>query len=130
LRGQEALLRELTENIHQVFWLASADQRQVFYVSPSYEDIWGRSCDSLLRHPTSWLEAIHPEDRPGIEAQLASAHGQRLTHQYRIVRPDGTIRWILARGYPVGDRQGHPYRIAGLAEDITERKLACPSSSA
>ena len=62
LQGQEELLRELTENIHQVFFLASAKQRQVFYVSPSYEDIWGRSCESLLRHPTSWLEAVHPED--------------------------------------------------------------------
>jgi PAS domain S-box-containing protein len=123
-RGQEALLRELTENIHQVFWLASANYRQVFYVSPSYEDTWGRSCESLLRNPMSWLEAIHPDDRPGIEAQLARNRGQRSTREYRIVRPDSAVRWILARGYPVRDKRGRPCRIAGLAEDITERKQA------
>jgi len=122
LRGQEALIRELTENIHQVFWLASANQRQVFYVSPGYEEIFGRSCDSLLRRPMSWLEAIHPEDRPGIEAEVARDRGNRFTREYRIVRPDEAIRWILARGYPVRDTQGRPVRIAGLAEDITERK--------
>ena len=122
LRGQEALLRELTENIHQVFWLASADQRQVFYVSPSYEDIFGRSCDSLLRRPMSWLEAIHREDRPGIEAEVACDRGEPFTREYRILRPGGAMRWILARGYPVRDERGRPCRIAGLAEDMTERK--------
>jgi PAS domain S-box-containing protein len=124
LRGQEALLRELTENIHQVFWLSSVDQLQKFYVSPSYEHIFGRSCDGLLRNPMSWLEAIHPDDRPRIEAEVARPCGGRFTLEYRIIRPDGAIRWILARGYPVRDNRGHICRIAGLAEDITERKQA------
>ncbi len=122
LQGQEELLRELTENIHQVFFLASAKQRQVFYVSPSYEEIWGRSGESLLREPMSWLEAVHPEDRSRIEAEVARDRGDRFTREYRIVRPDGAIRWILARGYPVRDKQGRLWRIAGLADDITERK--------
>jgi PAS domain S-box-containing protein len=122
LPGREALLRELTENIHQVFWLASLDQRRIFYVSPSYEDIWGLSCESLLRGPKSWLQAVHPEDRPGVEAKAGRGRGGRFTDEYRIVRPDGAVRWILARGYPVRDKRGRPYRIAGLAEDITERK--------
>jgi PAS domain S-box-containing protein len=124
LREQAELFRQLTENIQEVFWLASADQRQVFYVSRSYEDIWGRSCESLLRDPMSWLEAVHPEDRPRVEAEVARDRGHRFTHEYRIVRPDGTIRWVLTRGFSVSDTGGHPYRIAGLAEDITECKQA------
>jgi len=122
LRERAKLFQQLIENIHEVFWLASADQRQVFYVSRSYEDIWGRSCESLLRNPMGWVEAIHPEDRPLIEAEVARDRGEKFTREYRIVRPDGGIRWILARGYPVCDKTGHPYRIAGLAEDVTERK--------
>jgi PAS domain S-box-containing protein len=124
LRGQEALLRELTENIHQVFWLSSADEREVFYVSPSYKHIFGRSCDSLLRKATSWLKAIHPKDRPRIEAEMARECGEKLSREYRIVRPDGAIRWILARGYPVRDKLGHIFRMAWQAEDVTERKQA------
>ena len=122
LREPEQILRPLAENIHEVFWLASADQRQMFYVSPSYENIWGRTCESLVRNPMSWLEAIHPEDRPGIEAQMPRDPGERFTRECRIVRPDGTIRWILARGFSMRDQQGRSDRIAGLAEDITERK--------
>src|SRR5208283_2543599 len=106
--------RELTENIHQVFWLASADQRQMFYVSPSYEHIFGRSCDDLLRRPLSWLELVHPEDRPRIAAEVALDCGERFTREYRIIRPDGAIRWILARGYSVRDKRGFPCRIAGM----------------
>jgi PAS domain S-box-containing protein len=122
LRGQAALLRELTENIHQVFWLSSADEQEVFYVSPSYEHIFGRSCDSLLRKPMSWLKAIHPKDRPRIRAEMARECDERFTREYRIVRPDGAVRWILSRGYPVADKQGHIFRMAGQAEDVTERK--------
>jgi PAS domain S-box-containing protein len=124
LPGQEALLRELTENIYQVFWLASADQRQMFYVSPSYNHIFGGSCDGLLREPMSWLEAVHPDDRPHVEAEVAREYGQRFTREYRIIRRDGAIRWILSRGYPVRDKRGRICRVAGLAEDITERKQA------
>jgi PAS domain S-box-containing protein len=128
LREQAELFRQLTENIQEVFWLASADECQVFYVSRSYEDIWGRSCESLLRDPMSWLEAVHPEDRPRVEAELALDRGHRFTREYRIVRPGGTIRWILARGFSVPDEKGSPYRIAGLAEDITERKQAAQAA--
>ena len=124
LRGQEALLQVLTEDGQQVFWLASADQRRMFYVSPSCEHIFGRSCDDLLRNPMNWLGAIHPEDRPRVEAEMARDCGKRFAREYRIIRPDGAIRWILARGYTVRNERGNPCCSAGLAEDITARKHA------
>jgi PAS domain S-box-containing protein len=124
LRWQEALFRELMESIHRVFWLASVDHRQMFYISRSYKRVWGRNCNHVLRNPMAWREAIHPDDRARIEAELARDQGEPFTREFRIVRPDRTIRWILGRGFQVRDKQGHPYRIAGLAEDITERKQA------
>jgi PAS domain S-box-containing protein len=124
LRQAEQQFRQLAENIHEVFWLASADQSEVLYVSPAYDEIWGRSREEFLRNPFVWMESIHPEDRPRIQFEVAREAGKPFTHQYRILRPDGSIRWILARGFPVKDTPSKVSRIAGFAEDITVRKQA------
>ena len=95
----------------------------MIYISPGYEDIWGRTCSSLYHSPQSWLDAIHPDDQPRIRQDLLT---QQLTGtydvEYRIIRPDGAIRWIWDRAFPIRDQTGEVYRIAGIAEDITERK--------
>jgi PAS domain S-box-containing protein len=126
LYDSEERFRQITETIRQVFWITQLAPRRVLFVSPAYEDIWGRSCASLLDQPESWREAIHPDDRERIEGLLA----QRQPHepfqaQYRLVRPDGGVRWIWSRSFPVADALGKPYRLVGLAEDVTEnRRLA------
>jgi diguanylate cyclase (GGDEF)-like protein/PAS domain S-box-containing protein len=116
--------RQIAENIREVFWLTDPAKDQVLYISPAYEEIWGRSCESVYASPRDWLDAIHPEDR---EQVLRAAHTQasgKYAEEYRIVRPDGTIRWIRDRAFPVFSGHGEVYRIAGLAEDITEIKGA------
>jgi diguanylate cyclase (GGDEF)-like protein/PAS domain S-box-containing protein len=125
LRDSEQRFRQLAENIHEVFFLTDPANTQILYISPAYEQIWGRSCVSLYADPASWADTIHPDDRAAVAAEneQRSATG-RLDYQYRIVRPDGTIRWIWARGFPIRNEAGQIYRVAGLAEDITERKLA------
>ncbi len=98
---------------------------QMIYVSPAYVRIWGRSCESLYASPKSWMEAIHPEDKGRVVAMMSENRlheSQDMT--YRIVRPDGTIRWIRDRGFPVHDESGNIVRIAGISEDITESKEA------
>jgi len=116
---------QLAENIREVFWMTSPDKSEMLYVSPAYEEIWGRTCQSLYQDPRSWLDAIHPEDRPRV---LAAAHAKQVggayDEEYRIVRPGGAVRWIRDRGFPVTDHAGQVYRIAGIAEDITGRKRA------
>jgi PAS domain S-box-containing protein len=95
----------------------------MIYISPGYEEIWGRSCESLYATPQSWLEAIHPEDRARV--QDAAMNHQSLgayDQKYRILRPDGSMRWIWDRAYPIRDVSGTAYRIVGFAEDITEHK--------
>jgi len=98
---------------------------RILYISPSYEEIWGQTCESLLKSPTAWLEAIFPEDR---ERVLAALENQQRTgefdEEFRIVRPDKSLRWIHDRAFPVRNAQGEIYRLVGIALDITARKRA------
>jgi PAS domain S-box-containing protein len=121
LRDREGLLRQLTETIREVFWMTSADGREMIYVSPAYEEIWGRTCESLYARPTQWAEAIHDEDRARVtSAFYETPPGSAYDQEYRIVRPDGTTRWIRDRGFPIRNEAGEIQRIAGIAEDISE----------
>jgi PAS domain S-box-containing protein len=122
-RESEQQFRELMAHLEQVFWIKSAADDAVLYVSPAYATIGGRTCQSLYDDFRTFLDAVHPEDRERVAAAMA---GQRQTggyeEEYRIVRPDGATRWIWARSYPIRDRHGQVMRFAGIAEDITERK--------
>jgi len=122
LRESEERFRQVTENIREVFWMTSLDKNQMLYISPGYETIWGRTCESLYEQPTSWMEAIHPDDRERI--RLAAREKQvrgEYDEEYRIVHRDGSIRWIRDRAFPVRNELGEVYRIVGVAADITDR---------
>lgn len=120
LQESEERFRQLTEHIPDVFWMTTADQRRLLYVSPAYTKIWGRTPESLYADPDSWQEAIHPEDRARLQEALRTPapHDQ----EYRILRADGAIRWIHERAFPIRDDRGTIQRIAGLSSDVTERK--------
>jgi len=125
LRDSEERFRQLAEHIREVFWVYGIVEERILYVSPAYEEIWGRPVHGFHDRPLDWLEAVHPDDRLRIQEAHVDKH--RLGHfdvEYRIVRPDGAIRWIWDRGFPVRDETHQIYRIAGLAEDITARRLA------
>lgn len=122
LRRSEERFREMADNIREVFWSTSVDGRQIHYISPAYEQTWGRSLTELQANPTSWLEAILPEDRPRVMLALAQlAEGTPYHLEYRIHRADDQ-RWIEDRGYPVRDSRGEVVRLVGVALDITDRK--------
>jgi len=127
-RNEEALrenaerFRQLAENIREVFWLTDPEKNHMIYISPGYQQIWGRTCESLYTSPRSWLDAIHPEDRDRIaQAALTKQALGTYDEEYRIVRPDGSLRWIRDRAFPIRDESGSVYRIAGMAGDITDR---------
>lgn len=124
LRESEQRFRQLAENIREVFWLVSLDYSQGIYISSAYEEIWGHTCQSWYEKPLSFLEEIHSDDRDRVVAALEKMKLEEHDREYRIVRSDGTIRWIRDRSFPVRDEQSRIYRIAGIAEDITARKLA------
>jgi PAS domain S-box-containing protein len=118
----EEKFRQLTENIDDVFWMSNADEQKILYVSPAYERIWGRSCQSLYANPQLFLESIHPDDYQPILLLMQANPTACFEVEYRIVRPDGSVRWIWDRGFPIVNENGEIYRRAGIAKDITAAK--------
>ena len=116
---------QLVQHIDEVFWMTDVPKAQMLYVSPAYEAIWGRTCASLMASPGAWLDAVHPEDRErSLQASLTDQASGAYDIEYRIVRPDGEIRWIHDRAFPVENQAGEVYRIVGVANDVTVRKQA------
>ena len=124
LRESEEKFHQLADNITDVFWINSADLKKVHYVSPGYELTWGRSTESLYGRAEEWMEATLPIERPRVRAVFATLMGNvpKVSVEYRIARPDGTVRWVLDRGFQVRDATGKLVRLTGIASDITERK--------
>jgi PAS domain S-box-containing protein len=126
LRESEERFRQLAENIHDLFWIKTPDFKRVLYFSPAYESITGRSAQDRYRHEDyePFLDMIHPGDREKMAQIMKAGAGQEFDIEFRLVRPDGSVRWIRDRGFPIRDQSGQVYRVAGIANDITERKLA------
>ncbi len=126
LSENEMLFRQLAENLKVVFWISSPGGTEFYYISPAFEELTGHSCKEAYARPELLMEILLPEDR-----KLAARHVKQDLHsttggegEYRVVHPDGTTRWILARTFPVTDEQGKLFRICGIGQDITTRKEA------
>lgn len=119
LKREEEKFRQLAENIDEVFWLRT--ENEMIYINPAYEKIWGRSVAMLYQRPDSFMDAVHPDDIDAVKKEFIQ-NNPGFNMQYRIVRPDETVRWIWARSFAVTDDDGNVTRTAGIAVDITERK--------
>jgi len=124
LRASEERFRELADAIDEVFWMTDPQRREILYVSPGYEKVWGRSCASLYLSPREWLDAVHPEDRDRVIRASRGQAGGGYDTEYRIIRPDGAIRFVGDRAYPVRGPDGEVVRVVGVADDITTRRKA------
>ncbi|HEX5735265.1 MAG TPA: PAS domain S-box protein [Blastocatellia bacterium] len=125
LRQSEERFRQIAENIREVFWITEPRDKKLVYISPAYEEVWGRPFRSLSDVSSTWLDAIHPDDRARlIEAEVTVQSGGQYDLEYRIVRPDGEIRWVRDRAFPITNVSGEVYRVAGVIDDVTERKQA------
>ncbi|HVA00254.1 MAG TPA: PAS domain S-box protein [Terriglobia bacterium] len=121
MRESELRFRQLTENINEVFWISDPQLTKMIYISPAYERIWGTTQQSLYDNPMSFADAIHPDDRERVLAKLAGHAQGGLDEEYRVVQPDGSVRWVRARTFPIRDERGVVYRACGIAQDITAR---------
>ncbi len=122
LRESEERFRQVAENISEVLWMTDPAKQELLYLSPAYEKVWGRSRQSVYDDPLSFVEAIHPDDRDRVAASFEKqAHGT-YNEEYRVVHPDGSMRHIRDRAFPVRNAAGEVYRIVGIAEDVTAQK--------
>lgn len=126
LRENEQHVQQIANHLREAVWMLDPKSRRVVYVSPAYERIWGRSAGSLYGDRRSSIDAIHPEDRQRVLDALEDEAHIRLPGEmsYRVVRPDGSTRWIRERSFPLRNAAGEVYRFVAVAEDITERKRA------
>lgn len=124
LRESERRFRQMAGAIEEVFWLRDPANEEMLYVSPAFEKIWGRDVSELYERPRVWLDAIHPEDEDRVSRKVLEDEGPEFEEEYRIVRPDGEVRWIHDRGFAVVDEEGAVHRVAGVARDVTEARNA------
>ncbi|MGL5063838.1 MAG: PAS domain-containing protein [Microcoleus sp.] len=123
LRDSEERFQQLANCVPHLFWILEPMQQRLIYASPAYEKIWGRPLAEVYADYRQWMDAIHSDDRDRVAAHFAQTMMRGdYNIEYRIVRPDGSIRWICDRGFPIHERSGEVHRVAGIAEDITQRK--------
>lgn len=125
LRTSESLFRQIAENVESVFWISPPDRSRFEYVSPAYRQLWQRDPGPLLEDAAVWLESIHPDDREAVRTAVSRGGKAGFDLEYRIIRPDGSQRWIWDRAFPLSGQDGSagsPDRIVGIAEDVTERR--------
>jgi len=123
LRESEERFRQIAENIHEVFWVYDIALRAVTYVSPAYEKIWGHKVADVYQDRRDWINAVVAEDRQRLKAALDRLPREGgFAETYRIIRPDGKMRWIRDQGFAVYDAQGNLIRVVGTAQDITEAR--------
>jgi PAS domain S-box-containing protein len=123
VQESEARFRQLAENLQECFWLSAVNKKEFIYVSPAFDKIWGFSRDRLFTSPEAWLESVHPDDLDRVkQATIEKQIPGTFNEEYRILRADGQVRCVRERAFPIRDAEGHIYRMAGLAEDVTRQK--------
>jgi PAS domain S-box-containing protein len=125
LRTSEERFRQLADNIKEMFWMTDVVNEREEYISPAFEEIWGVPSERMMQGAVSFLDTVLEEDLPAVTSVLEKQRqGEQTELEYRITRPDGSVRWIWDRAFPIFDEDGKVLRVAGIAADITERKRA------
>lgn len=126
LMALQQRFEQLANGVEEVVWFQELGPDRIVYVNPAFETLYGQPATVLYENPRAWIDAIHPVDRPAVQSAferwVASETSATLSAEYRIVRPDGTLRWVRDRAVKAGRTPTGALRISGTAEDITVRK--------
>jgi len=122
LRESEERFRQFAENSSAVLWVLDIETMKLEYLSPSFQQVWGEPLDAVPRDFGHWIQFVHPSDRDDVVAALSRVRqeGEVIVKDYRVIRPDGTVRWIQNTGFPILDEHGSVRRVAGIAQDVTK----------
>jgi PAS domain S-box-containing protein len=125
LRETEERFQQMADNVQEIVWMMNAANKEVLYVNRAYETITGRSLESIMENPSSHADLIHPSDRVHVLAKLEEAvHSGQFDEEFRILRPDGALRWVSVKASPVREEGQAIRSLVGTAQDITARKVA------
>ncbi|MGP1387742.1 MAG: response regulator [Thainema sp.] len=124
LQESEARFKGFAENHKDVIWITDVETRQIVYVSPSYDQVWGRHATQICTNLDCFLGFVHPDDRDRVQSAWRQCAEDTSSQEYRVIRPDDTVIWIRDRCFPIYDDQGDLLWIGGIAEDISDRKQA------
>jgi PAS domain S-box-containing protein len=122
LEEQQARFQHLVEHIQEVFWIALPDHSKILYMSPRYEGVWGRNCANLVDRPHDLWDAVHPQDQEYVLTRLAEGQSTGFQAEFRIIRPDQSVRFLRVQTFPIRNSPGEVIRMAGVAEDMTEER--------
>ena len=114
-------LQQILRTIKQVVWIVDLSTDQIAYVSPAFEDVWGRTCESLYADPLTLIKSVHPEDRVKVLSASPDDNRKSLNQSYRIVRPDGSLRWISAQTFLIHDESAYAVYQMCIAEDTSDQ---------
>ncbi|MFP4632698.1 MAG: PAS domain-containing protein [Halobacteriales archaeon] len=116
-------LEELAEKTDDVLYMFDADWNELLFGNSVYEEMWGGSLDEVEEDARAFLDRVHPDDRDSVRRTMERvSDGEEETVEYRVVRPDGDVRWVVADSKPVFE-DGEVARIVGYVRDVTEQKL-------
>jgi PAS domain S-box-containing protein len=123
LNEHQARFLQIAENLTDVVWLSEPNLQRHLYVNSAFERIWGRTRESLEANPESFMDSVHVDDRERVRQALVAIPKEKTETEFRIVQPDGQVRWVWSRAFPVRDSTGQVFRVAGILEDITDERL-------
>jgi PAS domain S-box-containing protein len=123
LRESEERFRQFADNSHDVLWMCDGRSRRLDFVSRAFEEIWGQAPEGVASGRVPFQDTVHPDDRPAVAHALPDAlAGKEVAVTYRVLRPDGTIRWVRDSGFPIRDATGQVIRVGGICRDVTAWK--------
>jgi len=122
LKQSEERFRRFAENSTSVLWTIDTATMRLDFLNASYRQVWGDRPEPMPWSYDAWMETIHPDDRREVAEALGRIRDEGAVEvkEYRIVRPDGTVRWIQNTGFPIRDDHGTVVLVAGIAHDITQ----------
>jgi PAS domain S-box-containing protein len=123
LRDSEERLRLALEASRMGMWDRDMRAEKTTW-NEEYHSLLGYRVGEIEPGYAAWMQRVHPDDRAMTEAKVASAMREHKTYlnEYRVLRPDGTVRWCIARGEFFYDDAGKPIRMIGLVGDVTEAR--------
>lgn len=127
LKESEERFRQVTDNINEIFWMTDPEKNKMFFISKAYERIWGKTTQSQLDDPLSFMDSIHPDDKALVTAERPKQKEGTYDIEFRIIGTNGEIRWIRDKAFPIKNKDGVIYRIVGIAQDVTENKMLIES---